>query len=452
MMLLIIRFVTDISIIACSYLLAYMIRFNLISFNDVLALSIQRYFNYIIVVLLIYYLSFYFLSMYKSRKGFLVEVDELLAVFSSVSLAWVTLIVLTFVRGEYEYSRPIIILVWPISFVLMAIARMIVLRFDLWLRANGHGTKRAAIIGTNDLARSLAEKIKANPSYGIDLVGFIGDSETGVLGRFENLAKLVSVHKLKALYIADKSINRQNLAELAAFCDQLGIVLGMIPDVFEIITTSPAVEDVEGVPIISLKQTRFTLANRFVKRTFDLLLSAFGILIFSLPMMIIAALVKLTSPGDCAVYQQERVGRDGSIFNVYKFRTMIPDAESKTGPVLSSDDDPRKTKFGKFLRKTNLDELPQLFNILRGNMSFVGPRPERPVFVDQFKGLIPKYMDRHHIKPGLAGWAQLHGGYSMPAGEKIKYDLYYIENWSMLLDIKIILKYIHIAFTGQRKN
>jgi lipopolysaccharide/colanic/teichoic acid biosynthesis glycosyltransferase len=131
---------------------------------------------------------------------------------------------------------------------------------------------------------------------------------------------------------------------------------------------------------------------------------------------------------------------------------MVPDAEKYTGPVLAAINDPRKTLLGRFLRATNLDELPQLFNILKGDMSFVGPRPERPIFVEEFKGIIPKYMERHNIRPGLAGWAQLQGGYHMPAEEKIKYDLYYVENWSFLLDIKILLKYVQIAFTFQRRN
>jgi len=451
-MFILLRLLIDIVIIALSYIFAYLIKFDLFSWPGLISFPLLRYANYLLFALIIYLLSFSFLGMYKVRKGFLVEVDEFIGSFFSVTLAWAILIVLTFIRGEYEYSRGVILLTWPINFTLMVLSREIILRLELWARARGYGSKRAAIIGAGELAKSVAQKIKDHPSYGINFVGFIGKAGSGVLGSIENIDEVVKKQAVQVLYVADKAYSREKLAELAAFCDEKGIALGTIPDVFQILTTSPLVEDIEGLPIVSLKPTSFTPFNRFLKRTFDILLSLFGIIIFSVPMAVISILVKLTSPGGPAVYKQERVGRAGKIFKLYKFRTMIPDAEEGTGPVLTTGNDPRKTPLGRILRATNLDELPQLFNILKGDMSFVGPRPERPVFVKEFKELIPKYMERHKIRPGLAGWAQLHGGYHMPAEEKIKYDLYYIENWSFLLDIKIILKYIQIAFTFQRRN
>lgn len=450
-MFILVRLISDIIFILFSYISAYLLRFGLLTLEGFFSFPFQQYANYLFYVLLVYLLSFYFLGMYKVRKGFLVGVDEFIGSFLSVTVAWIILIVLTFIRGEYEYSRPIILLSWPISFILITISREAILRIELWVRAKGFGSKRAAIIGTGELAQSVAQRIKEHPSYGINFVGFVGEGE-GTIGRVGDLDKLIREHKIQILYVADKSYSREKLAELAAFCDQKGISLGTIPDVFEILTTSPAVEDIEGLPIVSLKQTSFTPLNRFIKRAFDITLSLIGIVIFSVPMVIILIIIKMTSPGGPAIYKQERVGRGGKVFQLYKFRTMIPEAEKHTGPVLATENDPRKTPFGKFLRATNLDELPQLFNILKGDMSFVGPRPERPVFVEEFKEIIPKYMERHNIRPGLAGWAQLHGGYHMPAGEKIKYDLYYIENWSFLLDIKIILKYIQIAFTFRRIN
>jgi exopolysaccharide biosynthesis polyprenyl glycosylphosphotransferase len=403
-------------------------------------------------ILLVYLFAFALFGLYKSRKGFLVEVDELIGTFIAVTVAWGALIIVTFLRGEYEFSRGLILLAWPISFTLLALARQIILRIELLMRSRGYGARRAAIIGSDQLAELVAARIKGNPSYGINFVGFINGGHPESLGPLSELAALVARHRIELLFVADKKLDRDKLAELAAFCDEKGIALGTIPDIFQILTTSPSVEDIEGLPMVTLKQTRFTPLNRSIKRAFDITLSLLGIIIFSLPMLLIALLIKIFSPGGPVIYAQERVGHGGQIFNLLKFRTMIPDAEAKTGPVLSSGDDPRKTPLGKILRATNLDELPQLFNILKGDMSFVGPRPERPVFVNEYKKVIPKYMERHKIRPGLAGWAQLHGGYHMPAEEKIKYDLYYIENWSFLLDIKIILKYIQIAFTFQRRN
>lgn len=451
-MFVLLRVLSDLFLILFSYISAYLIKFNYLSLNGFLSFPYRQYNLYLISILLIYLFIFYLLKMYNSRRGFLVEVDEFINIFASVTLAWAILIILTFIHGEYEYSRPIILLSWVISFLLIFISREIILMVEIWARAKGFNAKRAAIIGVNGLAQSVAQRIKEHTSYGIRFIGFIGEKGEECLGKNGELDKLIDQHKIQIIYVADKSYNRDKLAELAAFCDQKNIALGTIPDIFEILTTSPSVEDIEGLPIVSLKETRFTLLNRFIKRSFDISLSLFGIIIFSIPMVIISIIIRLTSPGGPAIYKQERVGRKGKLFNLYKFRTMIPDAEKETGPVLAVEDDPRKTMLGKFLRATNLDELPQLFNILKGDMSFVGPRPERPVFVHEFKELIPKYMERHNISPGLAGWAQLHGGYHMPAEEKIKYDLYYIENWSFLLDIKIILKYIQIAFTFQRRN
>lgn len=451
-MFLAVRLITDIILIQLSFISAYLIKFGSFDLSGFVSFNYAAYFNYLAGITLVYLISFLLFGMYKARKGFLIEIDALIGAFTSVTVAWGILIIITFLRGEYEHSRGLILLSWPISFLLLAISRQVILKFELLARSKGYGARRAAIIGTSELARAVAQKIKDHPSYGVNFVGFIGDKGGEYLGKLIDINRIVDQSRIDILYITDKSIGREKLTELAEFCAQRGISLGTIPDVFEILTTSPSVEDIDGLPIISLKETRFTLLNRFLKRTFDIILSFFGIIIFAIPMIIIVILVRLTSPGGPPIYKQERVGRAGNTFDLYKFRTMIPDAEKETGAVLAAEDDPRKTPFGKFLRATNLDELPQLFNILKGDMSFVGPRPERPVFVEEFKQMIPKYMERHKIKPGLAGWAQLHGGYSMPAEEKIKYDLYYIENWSFLLDIKIILKYIQIAFTFQRKN
>jgi exopolysaccharide biosynthesis polyprenyl glycosylphosphotransferase len=447
-MFIIARLILDAAGIVLCYSFAYLLSFKILSITNIIAFPFSQYHKYFIVITVIYLSSFYLVGMYKQRKGFLIEVDEVLGSITSVTLAWSFLIVLTYLKGEYSYSRSIILLSWPISIVFITICRLTILRLEMFARSRGWGGKRAAIIGQGELAKSVAEKIKENPSYGIQFIRYINNNNISPA----NLSMIVNDNKIQMLFVADPALDREKLTELAAFCDNAGIELGTIPDVFQILTTSPTVENIAGIPTITLKQTSFTTLNRLLKRAFDISLALFGLIIFSIPIFMIILLIKIFSPGGTAIYSQERVGRGEKIFNLLKFRTMIPDAEAKTGPILATGDDPRKTPIGRILRTTNLDELPQLINILRGDMSFVGPRPERPVFVEEFKQLIPKYMERHRIRPGLAGWAQLHGGYHMPAGEKIKYDLYYIENWSFLLDIKIILKYIQIAFTLQRRN
>ncbi len=442
----ILRLATDISAICLSFILAYLLKFGNLSLSAIINFPLATYSNQMVLVLLVFLATFQIIGLYRTRRGFLIDVDEFLGVFSGVTLAWVLLIVLTFIRGEYEFSRYLLLLSWPLTFILLVTVRELILRIELFARKSGWGSRRALVIGDGELARELAERLKKHPSYGLLFVRFLESKD------LTQLEEIVRQEKISNVFVADKKMSREKLVELASKCDDLNISFGAIPDVFQILTTSPAVEDIEGLPLISMQPSRFNYMNRYLKRSFDILLSLFGIILFSPIMLLIVPLIKIFSPGGPAVYAQERVGKKGKVFELYKFRTMIPDAEGKTGPVLATADDPRKTPLGKILRMTNLDELPQLFNILKGDMSFVGPRPELPIIVNEFKQMIPKYMERHKIRPGLAGWAQLHGGYSMPPEEKIKYDLFYIENWSLVMDIKIILKYIQIAFTFQRKN
>jgi exopolysaccharide biosynthesis polyprenyl glycosylphosphotransferase len=451
-MFIVLRVIVDILAVIISFVFTCMAQLKIYNLNALAGFPLHQYVPVLWVSIFVYLLSLYFMKMYETRKGFLLYIDELIGCFLSVSLAWIVLVLLTFLRVDFEPARPLILVNWPPSFLFFAITREVLLRMEILARAKGYGMKNAAIIGTEELAKSLADRIKSHPAYGVRFVGFIGTGENAKLGSLSDLVAIVAREAIQVLYVADKAISRAGLAQLAAFCDKNGITLGTVPDVFEILSASPSVQEVDAMPIVTLKQVRFTLLNRFIKRTFDIFLALFGLLIFAVPMVIISFLTHLTSPGGPAIYRQERVGRGGRLFELYKFRTMIPDAEAKTGPVLATADDPRKTPFGRFLRATNLDELPQLFNILKGEMSFVGPRPERPMFVEEYKEIIPKYMERHNIRPGLAGWAQLLGGYHLPAEEKIKYDLYYIENWSFLLDIKIILKYLQVAFSFQREN
>ncbi len=441
----------DAIVIVFSYITAYSIKFHqgISGFFD---FPWDIYGKYVLWIVLIYLLCFNFSGMYRERKGILIEIDEFLGTVFSVLVSWVIVIVLTFIKGEYMYARPVIIISLPVSALLLAFVRQVVFRVELFARAKGYAGRKSVIIGSGKYAESVAEKIKKHPSYGVFFAGFVGSKGKENLGELDDLEGIIDRNGINVVYVADPELSRDDLARLADICDGKGVALGTLPDIFQILTTSPTVEDIEGVPVVHLKKIQLSPFNRFLKRTFDILLALFGIMIFSVPMLLIALLIKLTSPGP-VIYVQRRVGKGGKFFRLYKFRTMVHKAEKGMGAVLATADDPRKTLFGRILRSTNLDELPQLFNILKGDMSFVGPRPERPVFVSRFKTDIPKYMDRHKINVGLGGWAQMQdGGYDMPAEEKLKYDLYYMENWSLLLDIKILLKCVEIAFTRKRIN
>lgn len=449
----ILRLASDAALLVVSCVAAYHLRFGDFYLRSFFSSPIRQYAGYLLYIVLLSTAVFYFGGMYKTRRGIFVELDELMASVISVTVAFLLVILPTIFYREYEYSRGIIALSCVIALVLIISARQIILRLEIWARAKGYGARRCVIIGSSDLARSLEGKIKEHPSYGIHFIGFIGEPGDKVLGGIGDLEKIIDRYNIQSVFVSDPSISRDVLTDLADLCDQKEVSLGSLPDIFQILTTSPSVEDIEGFPMVGFRRVKLTPLNRFIKRVFDILSALIGILVFSIPMLVISFMIKTTSPKGPVIYVQKRVGLKGKIFRLYKYRTMIPDAEKHSGPVLATEDDPRKTPFGAFLRSTNLDELPQLFNILKGDMSFVGPRPERPIFVSKFKEIVPKYMERHRIKPAIAGWAQLQaGGYDMPPEEKLKYDLYYIENWSLMLDIKIMLKCAQIAFTRRRTN
>jgi len=451
-MFIFVRIIFDILFINLCYITAFLIKFDRLSLKGYLDFPFGMYGKYLFAITAVYLISFKLWGLYKTRRGFLIEIDAFVESFIAIVMAWALIIVMTFIKGEYVYSRPIIIISLPITLFIIILYRQIVIRLELYAREKGFNTKRAVVVGSGELAGSVAGRIKAHPSYGIYFVGFVGKKGEGSLGRIEDIEKLIEKHRIDSIYIADMSFTREKLAQLADICDKKNVSLGTLPDVFQILTTSPVVQDIEGVPIVSLRSVQLTPFNQLMKRAFDILTALFGLVVFAVPMMVVALIIKFSSPGP-AIYVQKRIGKDGKPFRLYKFRTMIHKAEKGRGAVLATEDDPRKTSVGRILRSTNLDELPQLFNILKGDMSFVGPRPERPKFVSRFKEAFPNYMERHKIKVGLAGWAQMQeGGYEMTADEKLKYDLFYIENWSLILDIKILLKCVEIAFTRKRAN
>ena len=228
------------------------------------------------------------------------------------------------------------------------------------------------------------------------------------------------------------------MLELVEVTSRECVDIKVVPDLLQFITLRARLEDLDGLPIININDVPLQGLNAWIKRSIDVVLSAAVLIVLAMPMALIAALIRLTSPGP-VFYSQERMGLDGKAFTVFKFRSMYVDAEDRTGPVWARDNDPRTTPLGTWLRRLDLDELPQFWNVLRGDMSIVGPRPERPFFVEQFKHRIPQYMLRHKVKAGITGWAQVNGWRGNTSLEKrIEYDLYYIENWSVRLDIKIM--------------
>ena len=358
--------------------------------------------------------------------------------------------------GAYEVSR----LVWilfvifnvSLSYALRDLARTVMRRR---FKA-GLGLRRVLIAGTGELGRHVADRFLRHAEFGYKIIGFIDetndDSQFGyrglpLLGSLLDAERLIKEERIDQLYVALPLDQHVNMLKLIEISNRECVDIKVIPDFLQFVTLRARLEELDGIPLINVNDVPLRGFNSAIKRVIDIGCSSAALAILSGPMTIIAAAYRLSSDGP-NLYRQERMGLDGQPFELLKFRSMYQDAESESGPVWASENDPRRTTIGKFLRRFSLDELPQLWNVLMGDMSLVGPRPERPFFVDQFKNRVPQYMLRHKVKAGITGWAQVNGWRGNTSIEKrIEYDLYYIENWSVALDFKIMwLTIIHLSF------
>lgn len=452
----------DIVLSMAAFSLAYFIRFN----GPVEALlpvtkGYPPFSQYLILMPFIGLLvpaAFQLQGVYRLRRG-RSRVDEFFSVFVGSIVAVVigiggTLYVQTYYlseaakdRGLLEISQPVWALFLVLNVLLTYLLRAGVRQFLEQRFRNGIGLKRVLIAGAGDLARVVADKILEHTELGFRVVGFVDDKSTGdhigyrglpILGTLSETPDICKQENIDQIYVALPLDEHVKMLGLIEYASREFIDVHVVPDLLEFLTLRARLEDLDGVPIISIHEVPLRGINAVVKRMIDIALSATVLLLLSVPAALIALLIKKSSPGP-AFYRQERMGLDGKAFHVWKFRSMPIDAEEVTGPIWARDDDPRATTVGRWLRKLDLDEMPQFWNVLMGDMSIVGPRPERPFFVEQFKHRIPSYMLRHKVKAGITGWAQVNGWRGNTSLEKrIEYDLYYIENWSVGLDIKIM--------------
>jgi Undecaprenyl-phosphate glucose phosphotransferase len=450
--------ISDIGLGLVAFLLAYVLRFqtHLIPVTKGTP-PLQNYLQVLPFIGLLVPLAFQLQGLYRLRRG-RSRVDDFFAVFVGSILAVVfgivaTLYVQTYYayesrsRGAFEVSQ----VVWAIFLVLNTafsygsreLARTLLER--RW-RA-GIGLKRILIAGSGELGRLIADKIIEHRELGYQILGFIDDRASGdhlgyrglpLLGTLDEAAEITRAEAIDHLYVALPPEQHLRMIQLIESTSRELVDVKVVPDLLQVLALRARLEDLDGVPVINVNDVPLQGFNSIVKRAIDVVLSAVALVVLAIPLGIIALLVRMTSRGP-VLYRQERMGLDGKPFAIVKFRSMHDDAERETGPVWARKDDPRVTPFGSFLRRANLDELPQLWNVLRGDMSIVGPRPERPHFVEQFKHRIPQYMLRHKVKAGLTGWAQVNGWRgNTPLEKRIEYDLYYIENWSVRLDLKIM--------------
>jgi exopolysaccharide biosynthesis polyprenyl glycosylphosphotransferase len=352
------------------------------------------------------------------------------------------------IAPETAYARILAPMVLVIAVAFLAAGRAAAQALIRYLREQkGMGLRRLAILGTGDLAHSVAGHLRSQPHPQFRLVGYIaaqaslvGERSDGaeIVGSLDALCDALSAHHLDDVILAEPSLSAEQALHVMLDCEKQMVTCRTVPSVFQLRLAEVQHDAVDGIPLYGLKETPLQGTNAVIKRVFDAVVSGGALLVAGWLFPIIALAIKLDSRGP-VFYKQKRIGLDGSRFSCYKFRSMVCNAEDETGPVWAQSEDPRRTRVGTFLRRWNLDELPQLFNVVRGDMSLVGPRPERPFFVKQFKEQLPRYMARHQIKSGLTGWAQVHGLRGQSSiSDRLEYDLYYLENWSLWLDLKIL--------------
>jgi Undecaprenyl-phosphate glucose phosphotransferase len=442
-----VSFFSDVFSVTAGYTLAFFLRFHVQVVPVTKGIPPFRiYLSLLPVVLIIWFLASASAGLYSAQRKNS-TFDELFAVARAGSLATLTLVALTFFYRDYTFSRGMLLLFWAGGILISSASRAAIIHFLKVRYEKGHGLQSVLIVGAGPLGQIVAQKIHGLPQLGFRVTGFAddevpqvtnGSSLPKILGGISEVGELIRRHDINQIFIALPREAHAKLEECLSLLDKEVVDVRVVPDIMQFVFLKAGLEILDGIPVINLAETPLSGWYGPVKRLADMVFSTAGLIVLSPFFLVVGLLIKFTSRGP-VFYRQERTSRDGSHFTMLKFRTMREDAEAGTGPVWASSDDPRRTRIGALLRRTSLDELPQLINILRGEMSFVGPRPERPVFVEQFREKVPRYMMRHKVKCGLTGWAQVNGWRGNTSIQKrIEYDIFYIENWSLSFDLKII--------------
>ena len=396
-------------------------------------------------------------ALYKPKRS-ISWLDEASTIFSSVSIATVlTVAVGSVISQDFGYSLFLLVLAWLVCTGLIIVGRGIAYIVLALLRSQEENADRILVVGTGEVARTAVSKMQRTPSLGCKPVGALADDGhtvtlegIPVLGKIDDIGDVIRAHKIDEVVVAVPNLSKDRLTDIIHKCQGARVGIMVLPDLYEIIVSQAHITDLGGLPVVTVRDIALRGWNLVVKRALDIAVSATGLIVLSPLLLLLALVVKLGCPRAPVFYTQERVGLDGKPFHLVKFRSMKPEAEQRSGPVWATSDDPRRTRLGRLLRRFSLDELPQLVNVLIGEMSLVGPRPERPFFVEQFKQKIPRYFERHNEKAGLTGWAQVNGlRGNTSIEERTAYDLWYVENWNVWLDIKIMLRTVTTVLTDR---
>ena len=444
---------TDLLLIAGCWVSAYLVRFRVMAASDVP--PFEGYALQLVPILVVWGFSFRAFDLYRpNRLGS--RLSEWFDVAKASTLGVLVLVaIMTFAFRGYDYSRIVIALFWGQSIVLVSLSRALFREALRVARRRGYNQRYALVVGGGEPAAEVLRVLKRRPDVGIRVLGLLSDKADGVggdvprLGGLDEVRGVLDRQQVDIVFIA---LPHGDYPRLTAVLNDIGddpVAIHFVPDVFTLVSLRGGVEEFETIPFIHLRESPLYGWNRILKRACDLVIGGLALLVAAPVMLAITLLLKLTSAGP-VIYRQERMGVDGRRFQMLKFRTMRADAEKETGPVWARADDPRRTRLGTFLRRWSLDELPQLWNVLRGEMSLVGPRPERPSFVEEFRRRVPGYMLRHKVKAGITGWAQVNGWRGNTSIEqRIECDLYYIERWSLGFDLKILIQTVWYGFRNR---
>ncbi|MBD3219852.1 undecaprenyl-phosphate glucose phosphotransferase [bacterium] len=473
--------ITDAIMLMASFLLTYWLRFH--SGLVLVPLGIPPFGPYLVasvVILLVFLAIFYGQGLYSDRGGRRAERD-FVALFRGVVLGSLLVLALTFFFRAMTFSRWFFGLFFWLSWFFLCGGRVIARRVLARVLHRGMRRTRLLLIGANPMRGRLLRIIAELPGLALVPVGWLrvpGEEDEGpgreripegnglldadgeshaptvpssipCLGTIDQVRDVVLEHGVDRVVLTLRFDQLPLITQVAGELSNLTTDVQWVPDLFELHTSKLRLRDVAGIPFISVREVALSGADRIVKRWFDVVLSGLALLVLSPLYLALAMAVKLTSPGP-VLYRQARLGRDGEEFDMLKFRTMRTDAEQSSGPVWTTENDPRVTPIGRVLRRWSLDELPQFWNVLRGDMSLVGPRPERKVFVERFSESMPRYFERHRVKSGLTGWAQVNGlRGNTSVEERTLFDLHYVENWSIWLDLRILLMTVHHVLRGE---
>ncbi|OQX95425.1 undecaprenyl-phosphate glucose phosphotransferase [candidate division KSB1 bacterium 4572_119] len=421
--------------------------------------------GFVMLILFLYWLLlFIFFGLYKSWYA-QSRFDEFVVVLKTISIGVILIFVLTFdfsidLRNLPSISRIIIISYWLMLVFFVSAGRILLRTIQRKLLEKGIGRRNTLIIGWNSKAQNLYDKVKQAPALGYEIVGFISNSrdninkkykDCSVVGTLKSIASIVKSKQVEVILISVKVKSPKQIVNIISRCDNLPVSLKIVPDLYDIVMGYGRTNQIYGMPLIEILPQMMPAWEKQVKRLIDIVASLIVLVLFSPFWFLIAAAIKIESRGP-VFFKQKRIGLNERVFKIYKFRSMVDKAEKSTGPVWAGENDPRITFIGNILRKLRIDEIPQFINVLFNDMSLVGPRPERPYFVNRLKNEIPFYSRRHRMKPGITGWAQIKGGYDTTiknVKKKLQYDLFYLENMSLRMDLKIIIRTIYTMIAGR---